>query len=315
MAGQDFGVFRQSKKFCFDGVAHNIPGTARQIRSADRFHEQSIAAEDEAGSVQADAARRMPRRMNDFKPYIARGDGLPVFYQDIRGGRLRRAEHSQHGDGCRRKHYRVSFMHDDFRAGKLFHLGIAADMVNVSVRVDDVINAQFVLLRHMDDVFNIVRRIDNQRRPARVISRRLEHAKRRGASSSAERGARTGTKVRVANAVTDSAGSTHDLYLVMEVAQDPRFERKGDDLYTNIQIDLFTAVLGGEVSVPTFSGNVRLSIPNGTQPEQLFRLAGRGMPHLKNPTQHGDLFARVKVKIPRELTPHQRELFQQLART
>lgn len=128
-------------------------------------------------------------------------------------------------------------------------------------------------------------------------------------------GARTGTKVRVANALSDSAGGTHDLYLVMEVAQDPRFERKGDDLYTNIQIDLITAVLGGEVSVPTLSGNVRLSIPNGTQPEQLFRLAGRGMPHLKNPTQHGDLFARAKVKIPRELTPRQTELFQQLARS
>lgn len=128
-------------------------------------------------------------------------------------------------------------------------------------------------------------------------------------------GARTGTKVRVSNAVPDSNGGAHDLYLVMEVAPDPRFERKGDDLYTNIQVDLITAVLGGEVSVPTLSGNVRLSIPNGTQPEQLFRLAGRGMPRLKSPTQHGDLFARVKVKIPRELTPHQRELFQQLART
>jgi curved DNA-binding protein len=126
-------------------------------------------------------------------------------------------------------------------------------------------------------------------------------------------GARTGTKVRAANAVPDSAGSTRDLYLVLDVAPDPRFERKGDDLYTNIQIDLFTAVLGGEVSVPTLSGNVRLSIPGGTQPEQLFRLSGRGMPRLKNPTQYGDLFARVKVKIPKELTPRQRELFQQLA--
>lgn len=128
-------------------------------------------------------------------------------------------------------------------------------------------------------------------------------------------GARTGTKVRVANAVPDSTGGTHDLYLIMEVAPDPRFERKGDDLYTNIQIDLITAVLGGEVSVPTLSGNVRLSIPNGTQPEQLFRLTERGMPKLKNPTQHGDLFARAKVKIPRELTQRQRELFEQLARS
>lgn len=128
-------------------------------------------------------------------------------------------------------------------------------------------------------------------------------------------GARTGTKVRVAKAITDNQGGTHDLYLIMEVTEDPRFERKGDDLYTNIQIDLFTAVLGGEVSVPTLSGKVMLTIPNGTQPEQLFRLAGRGMPHFKTPAQHGDLFARAKIRIPRELTPRQKELFQQLART
>ena len=128
-------------------------------------------------------------------------------------------------------------------------------------------------------------------------------------------GARTGTKVRVAGAVPDAAGGTHDLYLIMEVAPNPRFERKGNDLYTNIQVDLFTAVLGGEVSVETLSGSVHLSIPGGTQPEQLIRLAGRGMPHLKNPAQHGDLFARVKVKIPRQLSPRQRELFQQLAGT
>ena len=128
-------------------------------------------------------------------------------------------------------------------------------------------------------------------------------------------GARTGTKVRVANAITDSAGASSDLYLIIEVADDPRFERKGDDLYTNIQVDLFTAVLGGETSVPTLSGNVVLTIPPGTQPEQLIRISGRGMPRIKNPSQHGDLFARIKVKIPRTLTAHQKELFQQLARS
>jgi curved DNA-binding protein len=129
-------------------------------------------------------------------------------------------------------------------------------------------------------------------------------------------GAKTGTKVRVANAIpTNVEGQNGDLYLIVQVDDDPRFERKGDDLHTEVMIELFPAVLGGEVTVPTLSGNVVLTIPPGTQPGQTFRLAGRGMPHLKDAQQHGDLFARIKIRIPRELTARQRELFEELARS
>jgi len=129
------------------------------------------------------------------------------------------------------------------------------------------------------------------------------------------RGARTGTKVRVPQAIYASPDAPKsDLYLVIQVADDPRFEREGDDLYTEVSIDLYAAVLGGEVIIPTLSGNVVLSIPPGTQPGQTFRLAGRGMPHLRNPNAFGDLFARVTVQIPRNLTSRQKELFEELAR-
>ena len=129
------------------------------------------------------------------------------------------------------------------------------------------------------------------------------------------RGARTGTKVRVPQAISTSPGAQKsDLYLVIQVANDQRFERKGDDLHTEVSIDLFTAVLGGEVMIPTLSGNVVLSIPPGTQPDRTFRLSGRGMPHLRNPDVFGDLFARVNVQIPRNLTARQKELFEELAR-
>jgi curved DNA-binding protein len=128
------------------------------------------------------------------------------------------------------------------------------------------------------------------------------------------RGARTGTKVRVADAVSNPNGQKGDLYLVIQVADDPRFERKGNDLFTEVSVDFSQAVLGGEVTVPTLSGNVVLTIPEGTQPGQTFRLAGRGMPQVKSPDAYGDLFVRVKVKIPRNLTQKQRELFQELAR-
>jgi curved DNA-binding protein len=128
-------------------------------------------------------------------------------------------------------------------------------------------------------------------------------------------GARTGTKVRMAGAgPAGPDGQPNDLYLVIEVLPDPRFERKGDDLYTDVSVDLYAAILGGEVRVPTPEGTVVLTIPPGTQPGQSFRLGGRGMPILRSPSQRGDLFARAKVQIPRNLSPDQRKLFEQLAK-
>lgn len=123
-------------------------------------------------------------------------------------------------------------------------------------------------------------------------------------------GVKTGSKVRAAGVAPDG----QDLYLIVEVADDPRFERQGDDLRTSTVIDVFTATLGGEASVQTVDGEVTLKIPPGTQPEQVFRLAGRGMPRLKGAQSRGDLFVRVKVRVPKELTPEQRSLLEQAAR-
>jgi curved DNA-binding protein len=127
------------------------------------------------------------------------------------------------------------------------------------------------------------------------------------------RGARTGTKIRVADAVPSSQGQRGDLYLLINVTDEPNLERKGNDLYTQVEVDLYKAVLGGEVTVPTLSGSVVLTIPPGTQPGQTFRLAGQGMPQIKNPDSRGNLFVAVRVKLPRNLTAEQRELFKKLA--
>jgi curved DNA-binding protein len=126
-------------------------------------------------------------------------------------------------------------------------------------------------------------------------------------------GARTGTKVRVPEAVTSPRGQKHDLYLLIRVADDPQFERKGSDLYTDVDVDLYHAVLGGEVTVPTLSGSLVLTIPGGTQPGQTFRLAGQGMPQLSKPENRGNLYVRARVKVPRHLTEEQRDLFKKLA--
>jgi len=122
-------------------------------------------------------------------------------------------------------------------------------------------------------------------------------------------GVKTGSKVRVAG-----GAGTSDLYLLIEVADDPRFERDGDDLRAHVDLPVFTAILGGEAEVVTMTGKVKLSIPPGTQPEQVFRIAGRGMPHIKDPSKRGDLYVRVRVRIPRQLSPKQRELIEEASR-
>jgi curved DNA-binding protein len=105
-----------------------------------------------------------------------------------------------------------------------------------------------------------------------------------------------------------------DLYLIVDVKDDKRFERRGDDLHTTATVSVFTAMLGGEAEVETLNGKVKLNIPPGTQPEQVFRLSGRGMPNVRNSKETGDLFVRLKVQVPKYLSPKQRELLEEASR-
>jgi curved DNA-binding protein len=123
-------------------------------------------------------------------------------------------------------------------------------------------------------------------------------------------GVRTGSKVRVAGAGPNGL----DLYLIIDVKEDPRFERRGNDLHTTATVSVFSAILGGEAQVETLEGTVKLNVPMGTQPEQVFRLAGRGMPSVKNKSEKGDLYVRLKVQIPKQLSPKQRELLEEASR-
>lgn len=123
-------------------------------------------------------------------------------------------------------------------------------------------------------------------------------------------GVRTGSKVRVAGAGPNG----NDLYLIIDVTEDSRFERRGNDLHTTAAVDVFIAILGGEAEVETLDGKIKLNVPAGTQPEQIFRLAGRGMPHVKNSSQKGDLYVRLKVQIPKYLSERQRQLVDEASR-
>lgn len=105
-----------------------------------------------------------------------------------------------------------------------------------------------------------------------------------------------------------------DLYLKVDVTTHPVYRREGDDLRMTIPIDLYTAILGGEVEVAAIDKKVKLTIPPETQNGKAFRLSGLGMPRLRGPKQRGDLYVSVDVQLPRNLTQEQRSLFEQLSR-
>ena len=128
-------------------------------------------------------------------------------------------------------------------------------------------------------------------------------------------GADTGTRVRIAGVGQPGFdGRKEDVYLVVEVMPDARFERKGHDLHTEFELDLYTAILGGEAHVTAPKGQMVLNIPSGTQPGQSFRLSGLGMPHLRNPQSRGDLIAKAKIRLPKVLNSEQRAIFEKLAK-
>ncbi|MDO8834950.1 MAG: J domain-containing protein, partial [Vicinamibacterales bacterium] len=130
-------------------------------------------------------------------------------------------------------------------------------------------------------------------------------------------GVAEGSRVRVAGEGGHGAGgaAAGDLYLRLRLLPHARFDRKVRDLYARAAVPVTVAVLGGELSVPAIDGHaLRLRVPPSTQNGQVFRLKGHGMPAVGKPDQRGDLYVTVDVRLPRQLSPEQKRLFEELAR-
>ena len=126
-------------------------------------------------------------------------------------------------------------------------------------------------------------------------------------------GVQTGSRVRLSGqGGPTQTGERGDLYLKIEVLPHPNFERDGDDLRTTIEVDLYTALLGGKVNVKTIDKTVELTIPPETQNGKVIRLRGLGMPNVKNPNQRGNLYVTISVQLPKNLTSDEKRLFEQL---
>lgn len=143
-------------------------------------------------------------------------------------------------------------------------------------------------------------------RPIQVNGRRVE--------VTIPPGVDTGTRLRLSGMGErgQGGGPPGDLFLTVRVLPHPVFKREGDNLRTEVTTSFATAALGGEVSVPTLRGNpVQMKIPPGTQGGQTFRLSGLGMP--RRGGGYGDLFVRVNIAVPRNLTERERRLVMELA--
>ena len=128
-------------------------------------------------------------------------------------------------------------------------------------------------------------------------------------------GVKTGSKIRLSGQGGDGPRGSGDLYLKIKVASDPKFSRDGDDLKIDQPVDLFTALLGGELEVSTIDKAVKLTVPPESDSGKIFRLKGLGMPKLNNPEKHGDLFVTLQIQVPKKITAEQKKKFKELQKS
>lgn len=110
-----------------------------------------------------------------------------------------------------------------------------------------------------------------------------------------------------------NGGPAGDLYITFVIAEDPVLKRLGDDLYATVPLDIYTAVLGGETTVDTLTGKVKLKVKPETQNGTKVRLKGKGFPVYKKEGQFGDLYITYSIQIPTGLNDEQKDLFKKLA--
>ena len=130
------------------------------------------------------------------------------------------------------------------------------------------------------------------------------------------KGIKNGGRIRITGegAKSPGGGAPGDLYLSVEIHPHHFFTRKEDNLHCEIPVTVKEAVFGASIDIPTFNGYVSVKLPAGTQSGKTLRLKGKGMPKIKS-TEYGDLYAKIKVVIPENLTPEQRKYLEEFSKT
>lgn len=127
-------------------------------------------------------------------------------------------------------------------------------------------------------------------------------------------GVENGQTIKIAGhgGAGSNGGPAGDLLITFVIKDDPKFKREGNNLHTTVDVDLYTAVLGGEVIAETLTGKVKVPVKAGTQNGAKVKLKGKGMPVYKKENEFGDLYLSYNIVIPTELTDKQKELFKEL---
>lgn len=129
-------------------------------------------------------------------------------------------------------------------------------------------------------------------------------------------GSYDGQRVRIKGKGNPGAnGGVHgDLFIIYKLTPDHRFQRKGDDLIYKAEVDLYTAILGGKVTIPTMTNSIKVSVPKGSKSGKSLRLKGKGMPVYGKTEQFGNLLVKLKIVLPKNLSDEEERLFKQLQR-
>ena len=148
----------------------------------------------------------------------------------------------------------------------------------------------------------------------RGTTRTLQFGDGRSIEVKIPRGVDNGSKVRIKGKGQPgyNGGQPGNLYLIVNILPTKQYEREGDNLTVQVPVDLYTAVLGGTAAVAALDKTVKLTIPAGTENGKRIRLRGLGMPNIRNNEQRGDLYAKINIQIPQNLTEKEQALFTEL---
>ena len=299
--GVDRGATPEQVKRAFRRLARKYHP---DLNAGDRDAEERFKAVNEAYEVlgDVDTRRKYDEFGADWKLYEqARAAGQDPFAQEFRPGGRGTRVHTMSEEDARRLFGDEPFS-DFFRT--LFNSGppVTGGTGNAGRPASADIERQVVLT--IEQAFHgVTQRITmGDGKGARVLDVRIPP------------GVDDGLRVRVPGArLTEGGDPSGDLYLLVRMAPHEVYTRQGRDLYTRAPIRLTTAVLGGEVTVGTITGgSVTLKVPPGTQPGQVLRVTGQGMPALGGGGR-GDLYATADVRLPRSPTAEQRRHFEALA--
>ncbi len=256
--------------------AYDILRDAEKRKLYDRF---GMAAFD--GSMDSGAYQSSGRTNGGYRTYHFEGDDIHDLFRDIFGGEFKTGRKSSFGDDFDN----YDFTHRSFRGEDV--------SAQLHISFDEAVSGC-----------------------SKVITFQDESGMKQTLQVNIPAGIDTGKKIRLQGKGLGgtNGGMAGDLYLEVIVEKKAGFERKGQDVYTTIQIPYATAVLGGEAIVPTLYGNVRCRIKEGTQSGSKIRLRGKGIVSMDHPSLKGDQYVTVEIQVPRELNPEAKQKLREYQR-